>query len=383
MLKSSPTVEISLKALVRNYRTLLALSGSAPLIPTVKADAYGHGALAASRLFLALGANQLAVTSAKEALALAPLLKKPLFCNEHFTYSLNLPRLPCPSVLILGPVEKEALPSLFSLSAVFSVHSERYAKMLSDAVEREKGRLLPEGYRLPIAIKAETGLNRLGLSLPAALRVCRRDTLYPHTLYTHLGEGGTACGRTLIQLRTFAAFKRALLCEGFSPITHISASAALLRFGTFGEDAARAGLALYGIAPDGCEAPLFPAMRLYATVLSVGRVKRGEGIGYGSFRAERTSRIAVLGVGYADGIPPTASGARVTLRGAPSRIVGEICMDRTLVDIGGAPLHEGDTVCLFGNSENPTATVARAFGVSPYQLLSLRSGRTERVFVSS
>lgn len=373
MLKHSPTAEISLRALSHNYRAL-SKAGGVPLLPVVKADAYGHGALAASRLLLSLGAPQLAVAGAKEALALSPLFKRRSFCNEHFTY---------PSILILGPVEKDALPALFSLHAVFSVHSERYARELSSLVEKHRGRLLPEDFCLPVAVKAETGMHRLGLeSIPAALSLFRQGTLYPHTLYTHFAEGGRMCGRTLAQARAFGVWQDAFLSAGFHPFTHASASAALCRFGAFGADAVRVGLALYGVSPSACDIPLSPVMRFYATVLSVKRVRRGEGVGYGSFRAEKDTRIAVLGCGYADGIPPTASGARLFLKGFPSRVMGEVCMDRTLVDIGSAPIREGDTVCLFGDGDNPTARIAEAFGVSPYLLLSLRSSRTERVFVS-
>lgn len=364
MLTHTPTAEISLRALIHNYRTL-SRDGTA-LFPTVKADAYGHGALAVSRLLLALGARTLAVANAKEALALAPLFN-PRNCNELFTY---------PSILILGPVSEAALPSLLSLPAIFSVHSLAYAKALSRAAAK-----LP--LPLPIALKAETGMNRLGLSLAEARAILRLPQIFPHTLYTHFGEGGSPSGRTLLQRESFSRFRAMLAEEGVFPVTHISASAAFCRFGAFGESGARIGLALYGVSHAACDLPLLPAMRLLATVLSVKRVRRGAGVGYGSYRAPRDTRVAVLGCGYADGIPLCASGATLFFKGTPVRIVSEVCMDRLLLDVGRVPLGEGETVCLFGSEENPTAAVAEAFGVSPYRLLSVRSPRTERVFVSS
>lgn len=374
MLKHSPTAEISLRALAHNYRTLTRVGG-VPVVPVLKADAYGHGAAAAVRVLLCLGAPQIAVACAKEALALAPFFKNLPFCNESFTY---------PSILILGPVEKDAFRALLPMRAVFSVHSARYAAELSRTVEELRGKALPHDYCLPVAVKAETGMHRLGLESPTSLfSLFHRGTLYPHTLYTHFAEGGRVCGRTLAQARAFGAWRNAFLSAGYRPFTHASASSSLCRFGALGADAARIGLSLYGVAPHGCEISLLPVMRFLATVLAVKRVRRGEGVGYGSFRIEKDTRIAVLGCGYADGIPPTASGAYLFLGGFPVRVVGEVCMDRTLIDIGKAPLREGDTVCLFGDGENPTAAVADAFGVSPYQLLSLRSLRTERVFVSS
>ena len=367
MLKHTPTEEISLGALIHNYRALSA--GGTEIIPTVKADAYGHGALIVCRILLALGARTLAVANAKEALDLSPLFKNHDLCNEKFTY---------PHILILGPVSEAVLPSLFSLPVIFSVHSLTYAKMLSREAQR---RSLP--HPLPIACKAETGMNRLGLSLREARAVLRLPLLFPHTLYSHFGEGGSASGRTLLQKESFARFKAALAAEGTFPITHISASSAFCRFGAFGEGAARVGLALYGVSPVSTATALLPVMRFLSTVLTVKRVRRGEGVGYGSYRAPKSMRIAVLGCGYADGIPLSATGGALFFKGRRARVVGEVCMDRLLLDIGDAPAREGETVCLYGSEENPTAAVAEAFGVSPYRLLSVRSPRTERVFVSS
>jgi len=367
MLKHTPSAQISLRALIHNYRTLS--KRGTEIIPTVKADAYGHGALVVCRILLTLGARTLAVANAKEALALSPLFKNPPNCNDMFTY---------PRILVLGPVSEEAFSSLLSLPVTFSLHSLSYAKMLSREAKRH-ALTTP----LPVALKAETGMNRLGLSLPEAKAVLRLPNLFPHTLYSHFGEGGKVSGRTLLQTESFSRFKGALAAEGVFPFTHISASAAFCRFGAFGEDAARVGLALYGVSPAGSDIPLLPVMRFFCTVLAVKRVRRGEGVGYGSYRAPRETRIAVLGCGYADGIPLSASGGTLFFKNTRARVVGEICMDRLLLDIGCAPAREGETVCLYGSEENPTAAVAEAFGVSPYRLLSVHSPRTERVFVSS
>jgi len=105
-------------------------------------------------------------------------------------------------------------------------------------------------------------------------------------------------------------------------------------------------------------------------------------VGYGSIRTDKKRRLAVLDAGYADGIPPHAgNGGRILLNGRPCPFFGAVCMDRSTVDIEDTPLNEGDEITLFGEKAGDTAAFAAAAGVSPYVLLSLRSARTERVFL--
>ncbi len=371
----SPLAEISLCALKENHKTLCRILGKSTLICVIKADAYGHGALHTVEALQESGASFFAVANGTEALALSPLFQKSSrFCKDKLSF--------LPKLHILGPISEQELLPLCALSVVLSVHSASYAEALDErlAAYKEK-RELEASFRLPIALKCESGMNRLGIEhVSEALSVCRLKHLYPVSLYSHLAEADEEPDvRTNAQLHRFRAFAGTLSKCGYPLFTHLSASKALLRFGALGASGARAGLALYGA----CEAEgvtLSPAMRFSATVLSVKRVKRGEGVGYGSYRAPKNMRIACIGAGYADGLLPSASGARVAVEGTLCPIVGEICMDRAFLSIGELPLKEGMRLTLFGNTAADTIRFARECGISPYVLLSLRSTRTKKIF---
>ena len=380
MSQSTPTAYISLPAIVHNYRACLRRAKGRRVICTVKADAYGHGALATARILLSSGATTLAVASGFEALSLSPLVKTAL-CKECFTYF----KAPFPSLLILGTASSDELLPLTALRATLSVHSFSYAATVSKALGRLKDKgLLRADYLQPVAIKAETGMHRLGFDrFKEALAAVRLPHLLPVSVYSHLGEGDSASGRTLLQTHAFRDWQSAFLEAGYPLSSHLAASAALFRFGALAGDAVRVGIALYGTLPHGAHPELLPAMRLCARVLSVKRVPRGAGAGYGTLRLNKATRIAILGIGYADGLPLSATGARIWIKSTPCPIVGEVCMDRTLVDIGTLPLREGEEVTLFGSDESPPSRFAAECGVSVYRLLSVRSSRTQRVFVSS
>ncbi len=371
---SSPLAEISLSALKENYKLLSRRLFPAPLLCVVKADAYGHGAVACVPALKEAGARLFAVANGTEALALASEFnKEKTFCKERFAF--------LPSLHILGTVTNEELLPLTALSVSLSVHSLAYAAALNGAIEAAKRKgALPIDYRLPVSIKCESGMNRLGIThASAALAVLRLKSLLPVALYSHLAEADTAPNeRTEAQARRFHAFFSLLSHAGYPLFTHLSASAASLRLGTLGADGVRAGLALYGISPSSL--PLRAVMRLSASVLSVKRVRRGEGIGYGAYRAPRDMRVACLAIGYADGLPVTASGARVRVGGRLCPLVGDICMDRAFLDIGGARVREGDLLTLFGTDAEDTRRFAGECGVSPYVLLSVRSPRTKKIF---
>ncbi len=373
--RPSPVAEISLSALQKNYKALCSLIAPAPLICVVKADAYGHGAEACVRALQDVDAALFATANGTEALSLAPCFKKnPSFCKEELA---TLPKLH-----VLGPVAKEELLPLCALSVSLSVHSIRYAAALDAALSDWKARgALHKEYRMPVSLKCESGMNRLGITrVSEALAVCRLKNLRPVSLYSHLAEADAPLDvRTQAQQRRFLSFSRTLSKCGYPLFSHLAASAALLRFGPLGAAGVRAGIALYGAYRTEVLS-LQPVMRLCASVLSVKRVKRGEGVGYGTYRAPKGTRIACIGIGYADGLPPTACRASVWVKSTLCPIIGEVCMDRTMLDIGDIPVDEGETVTLFGKDTNDTLRFSRECGVSPYVLLSVRSSRTKRIF---
>lgn len=362
-----PKIYLSAKALSENFR-LLKAKVRGTLIPVLKADAYGHGACFACKVLLTEGAEIFAVASAFEAFELLEFLRKR---KEEFTNK---------RVFVMGSVEGRELFPLLASEVILSVHSPRYARFLSRTIEDcKKAYLLPSSFRASVHIKLETGMNRMGVRSAQALR---QMLALPHLrvegVYSHLAHAGDPL-RTKEQHEGFLRFEKDLP-DGLT--THLSASEGLLRYGDLSLSAARPGLALYGVAPAGISLPLRPVMRFCARLISVLRVDAGAFVGYGNTQTDRARRLAIIDAGYADGIPPTAAeGGYVMIRGKKCPFFGAVCMDRSTLDIGDLTLREGDEITLFGDFFGDTAAFADAARVSPYVLLSLRSKRTERIYV--
>lgn len=362
-----PKIYLCAEALAKNYR-LLKGKTQGQLIPVVKADAYGHGAPFVLRTLLNEGASMFAVAAASEARELLDSIEK---SELSFTKA---------RILVMGPVEKETLPSLFSPSVILSLHSPEYAREVSCAIEQCKASLLlPARFSLSVHLKLETGMHRLGIRTERGIReILSLPHLRIEGCYSHLAHAAN-------EERVTAQKNRFLSLLPLFPanlLTHLSASEGLLRYGDLSLPAARAGLSLYGVAPEGISLPLLPVMRFSARVLSVFRVKQGEYVGYGSLKTEKARRLAVIDAGYADGIPPSAEeGGRIQVMGRACPFFGAVCMDRATLDIGDLPLKPGDEITLFGQKAGDTLAFAQSAGVSPYVLLSLRSKRTDRIYI--
>lgn len=359
-----PKITLSVSALTNNYNLLTGVA-NAPLFPVLKANAYGHGVAFALPPLLRAGATLFAVTSVNEALEIFEI------CKERITK---------PQVLIMDAVETEVLCSLAFLPVILSVHSPKYARALSHEIAVCKARLLlPEGYRLPVHLKLETGMRRLGL--------CTEDAVdavvhLPHLCvlggYSHLADPNDTA-RTEEQRKRFSQ-----LCARLptGAITHLSASDGILRYGKAEGNAVRAGLALYGVPPEGTALPLRPVMRFFAKVLCVFSVKKGSPVGGESIRAPRKMRLAVLDIGYTDGIPLSASlGGYLLLYGKKCPFFSTVFMDRCTIEVGTLPVKEGEELLLFGERTEDVRRFAAAVGSTPTALLSLRSPRSARVIL--
>ncbi len=359
------TLSISTSALRHNYR-LLRKRASTPLIPVLKADAYGHGAADVLLPLREEGACLFALANERELFL--------LLNHKKVKTSLQKGGI---SFLLLGDCAPSAVEKLSRLPVILSVHSLSYALLL------EKILSATTAPPLPVHLKLETGMNRLGLTEAEARAVCALPHLRAVGVYSHFAEAATDPARTLAQTAAFASLSASLSAALplSGAVRHLSAGAAVLRYGALGFDAARVGLPLYGVCPAGTEGDgLLPVMRLAARVMTVKHIPKGAGMGYGPFRAPHPMRVAVIDVGYADGLPPSAAerGARIWVRGRLCPLAGEVCMDRAFAEVGDAPLSEGDEVTVFGNGAGDTERFARESGASPYHLLVCRSSRTER-----
>ena len=375
LLTSRTWAEISLSALRGNAAALIAaLPESSSLLGVVKADAYGHGAVRCAAALHEAGCRYLAVACAAEALELRA-------AGE------TLP------ILILGAADAGRAAELAEHAVTVAVESEEKARAVSAA-------LLP-GQRLKIHIKLDTGMGRLGFpasdpaALDAAARAMALPGLEPEGIFTHFAvsdtKGGEEYTRTQFRLFTGAADALEQRWGGKFAIRHCANSGGVLFFRGEGMclDMVRPGLLTYGVYPDerngGVE--LTPVMSLKTRVAAITRHKKGDTISYGrTWTADRDTTLAVLPIGYADGLHRCLSGRmEVLLNGRRAPQVGRICMDMCMVDVTDLPgVVCGDVATVFGAGTDggPTAAeLAEIAGTIPYELLCAVSPRVPRIYV--
>jgi alanine racemase len=371
---SSPGAEalVDLGAIAHNVRVLREHAGSAQVMAVVKADAYGHGAVQAGRAALAAGAAELGVATLDEAVALR---------DGGITG---------PVLAWLHPPGTDFAPAL-SADVQIAVSSERQIAELLDAVSRT-------GRTAEVTIKVDTGLNRNGVSLadfPAVLTALQRavaaDAIRLRGIMSHLANGDVPDDPLNdLQAQRFTdviaeARRRGIEFE----VAHLSNSPSAMARPDLGFDMVRPGIAVYGLSPipDRGDMGLRPAMTLKCAVTMVKPVKAGDGVSYGhTWIAERDTNLALLPIGYADGLyRPLGGRIDVLINGRLRRSVGRVCMDQFVVDLGpGTPdVTEGDEAILFGpgTSGEPTAQHwADLLGTIHYEVVTSPRGRVVRTY---
>ena len=359
--------EIDLAALRSNLAGVRRRAGARRVIAVVKANAYGHGAVAVSRALAEAGCEALAVATLAEA-------------RELREADLELPIL-----LLQGLLAPEQADELIARRLVPLVGSLQQLEPLRAAAARA-------GYRAPIHLKLDTGMGRLGLlpdQLEPALRALgHAPELLLEGVASHLAEADDAHSPSLARQRELFATLLARVGElGFAPAwVHMDNSAGVVHGPTAGSTAVRPGLQLYGADPtlEG-GVSLEPVMTLLTRVTRAADLPAGSRVGYGGTYAtpERT-RILTLPIGYADGLP-RAAGNRfaVGLGGRRLALVGRVSMDLAAVDAGpGSDASEGDVVLVFGRRDGLTIRVeelAVAVGTIAYEILVGIGSRVARV----
>ncbi len=359
--------EIDLGALEHNYRALRSnLEPGCRFVGVVKANAYGHGAAPVAKKLEALGAEYLAVACLDEAVEL----------RES---GVTAP------ILILGGTPARFAGELFRhalTQTVFDLPTAReYAKAAQEA-----------GTALRVHLKADTGMGRLGFVGPGRveelLAVCALPGLEAEGLFTHFADADGSEEYTMAQLTDFLDLRDALKAAGRTfPLCHCAASAATLRYPCAHLDMVRPGIALYGHYPDpdcvGLDGPgLIPVMTLKSRVIAVRELPAGSCISYGRTHAlSRDSRLAVLPVGYADGLRRGLSNrTRVRFPAGTAPLVGRVCMDLCMVDVTDLPgVRAGDVAEVFG-PDLPVEEQAETLGTISYELLTGVAPRVPRVY---
>ncbi|WP_322920418.1 alanine racemase [Nocardioides renjunii] len=337
-----PRLEVDLSAVAANTR-LLADRTDAEVMAVVKADGFGHGAADVARTALAHGATSLGVTSVDEALA------------------LRSDGLRAPVLSWLNPLDA-AYDDALAADVDLAVPSREHLDVVVRAATSAPGR------PARIHLHLDTGMSRDGAepsAWPALCRAARRaeraGLVRVVGVMGHLGcaddpaDGCNALGR-----RRFAWGLDVARAAGLRPpLRHLAATAATLLDVRSHHTTVRVGAGLVGIDPTGTT-PLRSGLTLTAPVVSVRRVRAGAGVGYGhAWTAPVATHLALLPLGYADGLPRVAAGrAEVLLRGRRRPVVGRISMDQVVVDLGDDPVQSGETATVLGPGAAGEPTVA-------------------------
>lgn len=378
--------EIDLSAVAHNVRELRRLTHpAAGVMAVVKANGYGHGAIAVARTALANGADALGVARIEEAIALR---------------DAGI----CAPILLFGSPPPTQPESLLRYDVTATIFSPQTAQTLSGI-----GHAM--GKKICTHIKIDTGMGRLGL-LPDSLRsgnenaVTFRDLLSEITaviqlkgldvqgIYTHFACADMPDNAyTARQFDLFRALLEALSGIGIDiPVKHAANSAAIIAHPATHLDMVRPGISLYGLYPSremrSSRISLRPAMAFKSRIIQLNCVRPGLPISYGgTFRSEKDMRIATVPVGYADGLNRLLSNTgHMLVNGQRAPIVGRVCMDLTMIDVGHIPgVAIGDEVVLFGGQENetlPADEIAETLGTITYEIVTGISERVPRVYVN-
>jgi serine/alanine racemase len=327
--------EIDESAISHNVKKIREiLPENTQICGVLKADAYGHGALAAARTLTAAGVRYFAVASLSEGIA----LRRSGVKGE---------------ILILGWTDPREAGCLARYRLTQTVVDAAYARALNH-----------RGIPVKVHVKIDTGMHRLGVEdtdHEDLRKIYRCRNLKIEGTFSHLCVSDSRRGEDIAfteeQIRRYFAVIDWLKRDGY-PVgkTHIQASYGILNYPDLGCDLARAGLILYGLKSDTGpvlhELGMEPALALKARLGLVRDLAPGECAGYGrEFRAEKPCRLGVVTIGYGDGVPRNyaAAGGEVLLAGRRVPIVGRICMDQLLIDVTEVPsARPGDTAVLIG-----------------------------------
>ena len=368
--------DISLDDLEYNYRSIRSrLPSGTRFLGVMKADAYGHGAVPVSCALADLGAEYLAVSNLEEAVQLR-------------RGEIRLP------ILILGYTPPEYAENMIYLDITQEVHSLDYAKELDAS-------LAGTNYILNVHLKLDTGMTRIGFfaydnerTLDELKQVAALPHLRIEGVFMHFCVADSTAEEdvtfTRLQFRRFTDMLSAMEGVGIRPeIRHCCNSGATILYPEYALDMVRPGIITYGNAPSAeleGAISLRPMMSLHSMIAQVRTVPAGTDISYGRlYRTKEATRVAVLPIGYADGLSRLLTGkASFYLHGAMVPVIGRICMDMCMLDVSAVPdAKPGDIVTIFGYDEDgtlvPCERLAGAQGTINYELLCQISKRIPRI----
>ena len=381
-------VEVDASAIRHNYRTVASeIAKKRPgcrIIAVIKGDAYGHGIVECTRIFLEEGCRAFALANIEEAL-----------CAKKICDSLGA----VADILVLGATDLSLVSALAENDLIQTLPSFDYAKKLANAAEEA-------GICVRVHIKLDTGMNRLGFStftdemreVTAAqvAQISKKSSLKICGIFSHFAVADEVSEhsreRTALQSRRFFDTLGKIRNAGVDTgeVHLCNSPGAFTRPPTDLADAVRIGIALFGFGPaPEVSIDIRPTFKLCAKISRVSRLTAGEELGYGgAYKVEREINAATVGIGYADGVFRHAAGYTVSVyspdghyRGS-ARIIGRVCMDMCMLDLGNTAAEEGDTIVIYGDDKVTCLDFALHCNTIVHECLSLVSGRVPRVVVN-
>jgi alanine racemase len=364
--KTHETVlEINLNAISHNlnfYKSML--KPKTKMMVMVKAFGYGNGGFEIAKLLEHHKVDYLGVAFADEGI----LLK-----NAGITVP----------IMVLNP-ETTSFSAIIQNQLEPEIYSIKGIKGFLKIAEQKKLK------HFPIHIKIDTGMHRLGFeeeNLPELIQILKiNDTVQIKSILSHMATSDDSKHDAFSksQIALFEKLSTQIQTElKIKPIRHILNTSGITNYPLASYDMVRLGIGLYGISNDPEEQKELENVGTLKSVISQIRIiDKGESVGYGRrFMAEKTTKIATIPIGYADGIRRSwgQSVGFVTINGKTAKIIGSICMDMLMVDVSDIDCKEGNTVIVFG--ENPTVNfMAKQLNTIPYEILTSISQRVKRVF---
>ncbi|OGR11192.1 MAG: alanine racemase [Desulfobacula sp. GWF2_41_7] len=375
------TACIDLDAVGKNIRNLRSMiDQSCRFMAVVKADGYGHGAVRIAEKALLSGAGLLGVARLNEAIELREA-------------GIRAP------ILVFGYIHPLQAAQASDLDITITVYGFEQATQVScRAVSLRKP--------LKVHLKTDTGMGRVGMIIEKnpGDKEARKKTVQDirkiaglpgldlQGIYTHFAAADSKDKTyTLLQIELFDALLSDLKSAGIDiEIRHASNSAGIIEFPQANYDMVRAGISLYGLYPsrdaDRSRVTLFPAMTLKSVVTSVRKVPKGFFVSYGmTHETQKETVLASVPIGYADGFSRQfSSNGRMLVKGRQAPVVGRVCMDQTLIDVGHIPgVGAGDEVVLMGSQGNDHISaddLAERVKTINYEIVSALTSRVMRLY---
>jgi alanine racemase len=362
---------ISLSNLKYNLFQIRKKIGKTKLMAVVKADAYGHGAVEVVKFFNSLEKikpDYYAVAFPKEAIELREAGIKD-------------------QILVFGSFEKEEAHLCTKYNLIATVFDKNHIKILKNSLK---------GYskKIRVHIKADTGMNRLGIDYEKAYDfvkyVSSQKELIIDGFYTHFAEADSSDKTfTLLQLKRFKELINKLKAENIKlGLVHAANSSAVLDLPETYFDMVRCGITLYGYYPSletNESVKLKPVMAIRSKISTVKEIRPGETISYGrKFMVNKKTKIVSVPVGYADGYRRgLTNNAKAIIKGKLYNQVGTVTMDRIMFDVGRDNIKDGDEIILLGSSKNASITAwdwAKVLHTIPYEITCGITKRLPRVY---